>query len=227
MLAERIGHHVALTDDAYPESPAPSSEWGSTTRSCPGGRCAIRSRTRCPTGPANPVTGGHSAVRVETPFGPWPVLTTHTDHRFDDSATRQVQCERILQLVDAMRAIPSATCHRWSQATSTRSPTATRSACSPGGERRPVRNLVLTDCWEVAGDGPGATWRRDNPYQADTAWPDRRLDYVFVAWPRPKPVGNPLVAWLAGLDAVDGVHPSDHAAVVVDLATPDPDPPRR
>jgi endonuclease/exonuclease/phosphatase family metal-dependent hydrolase len=81
----------------------------------------------------------------------------------------------------------------------------------------PVKNLVLSDCWEQVGDGPGATWRHDNPYQAATAWPNRRLDYVFVSWPRPKPLGNPLAAWLTGLGPVDGVHPSDHAAVVVEL----------
>jgi len=38
-----------------------------------------------------------------------------------------------------------------------------------------------------------------------------------VSWPRPKPLGNPRRAWLAGVDPVDGVWPSDHAAVVVDL----------
>jgi hypothetical protein len=56
------------------------------------------------------------------------------------------------------------------------------------------------------------------PYQADTAWPNRRLDYVFVSWPRPKPLGNPLRAHLAGTDAIGELHPSDHAAVVVDLS---------
>ena len=43
---------------------------------------------------------------------------------------------------------------------------------------------------------------------------------MFVSWPRPKPVGNPVAAWLAGVEPVDGIVPSDHAAVVVDLSTP-------
>ena len=85
-------------------------------------------------------------------------------------------------------------------------------------------DLVMGDCWEQVGDGPGHTWRDDNPYRVDSAWPNRRLDYVLVAWPRPKPVGNPQQAWLAGVDAVEvdgaAVWPSDHAAVVVDLRTP-------
>jgi hypothetical protein len=80
-----------------------------------------------------------------------------------------------------------------------------------------VHNLVLTDAWEQVGDGAGWTWRSDNPYQASSSWPNRRLDYVFVTWPRPKPFGNPVRAWLAGVDGVDGIWPSDHAAVVVDV----------
>jgi endonuclease/exonuclease/phosphatase family metal-dependent hydrolase len=86
-----------------------------------------------------------------------------------------------------------------------------------GRSASPVRNLVMSDCWEHVGEGAGATWRRDNPYQSITAWPNRRLDYVLVSWPRPKPLGNPVQARLAGIDPVAGVYASDHAAVVVDL----------
>jgi endonuclease/exonuclease/phosphatase family metal-dependent hydrolase len=80
-----------------------------------------------------------------------------------------------------------------------------------------IEGLVFTDLWEVAGEGPGHTWRRDNPYIADSTWPNRRLDYLFMSWPRPRPLGNPIEVWLAGVDAVGGVHPSDHAAVVADV----------
>jgi endonuclease/exonuclease/phosphatase family metal-dependent hydrolase len=80
-----------------------------------------------------------------------------------------------------------------------------------------VDGLVFTDMWEVAGEDTGFTWRRDNPYIEDSAWPNRRLDYLFVSWPRPRPIGNPTRMWLAGLEAVGGVQPSDHAAVVADI----------
>jgi hypothetical protein len=83
---------------------------------------------------------------------------------------------------------------------------------------------VFSDAWEQAGHGPGWTWCRDNPYTSDSAWPNRRLDYLLVSWPRPKPVGNPLSARLVGIEAglVDGaaVWPSDHAAVVAEFQTP-------
>lgn len=77
--------------------------------------------------------------------------------------------------------------------------------------------LIFTDCWAAVGDGPGFTWTRDNPHSVDALWPRRRLDYVFVTWPRPKPLGNPLSARLAGTDASTGIVPSDHYAVVVEL----------
>lgn len=80
-----------------------------------------------------------------------------------------------------------------------------------------VGGLVFTDAWAAVGDGPGHTWVRDNPHTADAQFPRRRVDHVLVGWPRPKPLGNPLRAVLAGRDPVDGMVPSDHYAVVVDL----------
>ena len=80
-----------------------------------------------------------------------------------------------------------------------------------------VPGLVFTDLWEIAGEGEGFTWRRDNPYIGDSTWPNRRLDYLFVSWPRPRPIGNPSRIWLAGVDTVGGIQPSDHAAVVSDI----------
>ena len=66
----------------------------------------------------------------------------------------------------------------------------------------------------------GHTWATANPYLADGAMPNRRLDYLLVSWPRPRPAGNPVRCWLAGTEAVDGVQPTDHYAVVADLVAP-------
>jgi endonuclease/exonuclease/phosphatase family metal-dependent hydrolase len=77
--------------------------------------------------------------------------------------------------------------------------------------------LVFTDAWAATNAEPGFTWDRSNPHSRDAQWPRRRLDYVFVSWPRPKPTGNPLSARLAGRDPHAGVVPSDHSAVVVEL----------
>ena len=50
-------------------------------------------------------TPGHRRViagAVGSPWGRWPVASTHLDHRFDDSATRERQARRLLELADAV-----------------------------------------------------------------------------------------------------------------------------
>ncbi|HYN31687.1 MAG TPA: endonuclease/exonuclease/phosphatase family protein [Ilumatobacteraceae bacterium] len=171
-------------------------------------------------------TPGHRrvvAATVESPWGRWPIASTHLDHRFDDSATRELQARRVLELAQAWRGDPTidlpvvigADLNAVADSDEVRLLT---------GRRDGIAGIVLSDAWEQVGDGPGFTWRRGNPHTADSAWPNRRLDYVLVSWPRPKPVGNPSAARLVGTAAVevDGepVWASDHAGVVVDLVTP-------
>ena len=86
------------------------------------------------------------------------------------------------------------------------------------GERPPpVPALVWSDAWAQAGDGPGHTWDGRNPYLSQAMWPNRRIDYVFVATPRPVPHGNIAAIQLIGTEPVDGIMPSDHYGVAVDL----------
>jgi endonuclease/exonuclease/phosphatase family metal-dependent hydrolase len=89
------------------------------------------------------------------------------------------------------------------------------------GRRSPPRpGWVFLDAWETAGDGsPGYTMSRTNPNAAPLLLPDVRWDYIFVHWPsgRPGGVGHPLHAEVVGVEARDGVVPSDHYAVVADL----------
>lgn len=158
-----------------------------------------------------------------TPWGPWTVASTHLDHRFDDSAARSVQARHLLELAASWRSDPSSELPPVIGADLNAVPDSDEVRMLTG--RRPgVPGIVFSDAWEQAGDGHGATWRRDNPYCADSAWPNRRLDYVLIGWPRPNPVGNPLAARVVadGPVDVDGepIWASDHAAVVVDLATP-------
>ncbi len=162
------------------------------------------------------------AATVATPWGAWPIASTHLDHRFDDSLARQAQCRRLLELASAWRGDPTqdlpvivgADLNAVSDSAEVRLLTGR----DPG-----VDGIVFSDAWEQVGDGPGPTWRRENPYSVDTAWPNRRIDYVLVSWPRPKPIGNPMSATLVGRGPVDvdgsEVWPSDHAAVVVDITT--------
>ena len=176
--------------------------------------------------PLHDGTPGHRRViagAVRSPWGRWPVASTHLDHRFDDSATRQRQARRLLELAEVWRGDPAidlpvvigADLNAVADSDEVRLLT---------GRRDGVPGIVLSDAWEQVGDGPGWTWRRENLHATASAWPNRRLDYVLVSWPRPKPVGNPSAARLVGTEPVDvdgePVWASDHAGVVVDLLTP-------
>jgi endonuclease/exonuclease/phosphatase family metal-dependent hydrolase len=163
--------------------------------------------------------GIHNAIVSRWPLcdvvsHPLPRLNGAAGHR---RAVRQVQAEALLRIVDGLRTDPDTDPPVVIGGDFNAVPDADEIRLLNGRRAAPVHNLVLTDCWDHVGDGPGVTWRSDNPYQAHSAWPNRRLDYVFVSWPRPKPLGNPRRAWLAGVDPVDGIWASDHAAVVVEL----------
>lgn len=156
-------------------------------------------------------------ARVETSAGVWPVMSTHLAYRFDESALRERQCRAVLEIVDGLRIDADVEPPVVIGGDFNATPDSDEIRLLTGRRAAHVPNLVLSDAWEMVGDGPGFTWRSANPYLRETAWPNRRLDYVFVSWPRPKPLGNPIRAWLTGVEEVAGVCPSDHAAVVVDL----------
>lgn len=163
------------------------------------------------------------AAVVDTEWGAWPVASTHFDHRFDASATRQRQAHRLLELATGWRGDPDSDLPLVVGA-DVNAVADTDEVRMLTGRRPGLAGIVFSDAWEQAGSGSGHTWRGDNPYCATSAWPNRRLDYILVSWPRPKPVGNPSAAWNAGAGPVeiDGepVWPSDHVAVVADLVTP-------
>ncbi len=72
--------------------------------------------------------------------------------------------------------------------------------------------LVLVDAWRWAADGdPGWTWDRRNPYIKTSA--SARIDAVLLG-----PGTDVESVRVVGNAAVDGTWPSDHAAVLVDLA---------
>ncbi len=159
---------------------------------------------------------------LDTPAGPQPFTVTHLAWQYDASSLRQAQLEAVVELV--ARHPPAEP--------ETDPPAVLAGDFNAVPDSDEIRRLtgrstpfghgaIFTDCWEAVGAGPGHTWSRDNPHAADALWPRRRLDYVFVAWPRPKPLGNPRSAELAGTEPIptsgEAVVPSDHWAVVVEL----------
>ena len=82
-----------------------------------------------------------------------------------------------------------------------------------------VDGFVLVDAWEAAGGiGRGDTWSSENPrVPARAVYPNRRLDYVMVSWPRARGLGHVSSCTIAGTDPVDGVWASDHFAVCAEV----------
>lgn len=161
---------------------------------------------------------------VDAPFATFLVASTHLDHRFDASASRCAQAARLAQAVAQRRGDPETAFPVVVAGDFNAVPDSDEIRQLTGRRSPPVAGLVFTDAWEVAGDGtPGHTWAA-TPHQPHTAWPRRRLDYVFVSWPRPKPLGNPVRCAVVGADAVGAppLLPSDHFAVVADLVASAP-----
>lgn len=153
---------------------------------------------------------------VETPRGSQVVATTHLEWHYNQSSTRQRQLEQLVPVLTEWQArfAPDLPIVLGGDFNAVPNSDEVRrlTGLAPGYD-----GPVFTDGWSATTDEPGHTWTRDNPHSADAQWPRRRLDYVFVSWPRPKPTGNPLTSALAGRQAHDGVVPSDHYAVVVEL----------
>jgi endonuclease/exonuclease/phosphatase family metal-dependent hydrolase len=70
------------------------------------------------------------------------------------------------------------------------------------------------DAWEQAGDGSkGTTWSKGNDFAAWAPWPNRRIDYIFVAQPRLDGPGAIEHCSVVCNESLDGVWPSDHFGV--------------
>jgi endonuclease/exonuclease/phosphatase family metal-dependent hydrolase len=160
-------------------------------------------------------------TRVEAPHGDQEIVTTHFDYRFDETEVRQRQARALAGFVadhhgegaEAMPVVVGGDLNAVPDAEELRLLTGRSGPADP--------RIVFSDVWTMArADDPGLTGRAENPYLAESTWPNRRIDYLLVSWPRPRGLGTPTEVFLAGLEPVDGVQPSDHAAVVADLRTP-------
>jgi endonuclease/exonuclease/phosphatase family metal-dependent hydrolase len=160
-------------------------------------------------------------VTLDAPVGPLVVASTHLDHQFDASASRQAQAAALARYTAERRGDPDTAFPVIVAGDLNAVPDSDEIRGLCGRREPPVPGLIFTDAWDVAGDGgPGITWTAGT-YQPHTAWPRRRLDYVLVSWPRPKPLGNPVRCAVIGNEAVGDppVLPSDHFGVVADLCS--------
>ncbi len=172
-------------------------------------------------------------AKVETPRGPQLMVSTHLSWQYNATVLRTAQLESVVNLIykhlpsvgSDLPPILAGDLNATPESNEIRKLTGidVPYGYSDQASKIPAEELmVFTDCWAAVGDGPGHTWSRENPHAANALWPRRRLDYVFVGWPRAKPYCNPMSAWLAGVDPSGPnkgatIVASDHYAVVVEL----------
>ncbi|MFV0135271.1 endonuclease/exonuclease/phosphatase family protein [Streptomyces sp. HMX87] len=157
-------------------------------------------------------------ARLDAPGHRVPFFTTHLTSPVHASAVRCEQVAALARFVDAHRhgtgfpPVVTGDFNAWPDSDEIRLLGGYRTAPA-------VPGLVLLDAWEYADPAaPSATWDPANPYIAAGGEPGVRIDYVHVGPPGPAGLGRVRTVRRAGAGPVDGVWPSDHAAVVADLA---------
>jgi endonuclease/exonuclease/phosphatase family metal-dependent hydrolase len=153
-------------------------------------------------------------AEIDGPRGRFEVYTTHLNWRYDESHVRQLQVKALAEMVGESdgRTYPAILCGDLNA-----DPIADEIRMLTGRAAVPVPRLVFFDAWEVAGEGPGYTWSNANPFAARDLEPERRIDYVLVGWPKERGAGHVVAATVEGIEPVNGVHPSDHYAVLAEL----------
>lgn len=155
-------------------------------------------------------------VEADSPHGRLPVATTHLNFRWDQSDVRIMQVEGICRFLGQVDRGPLPVVLTGDLNAEASSEEIRR---LNGRAPVPVKDLGFFDAWEVAGDGPGHTWTRENGFAAEISMEaDRRIDYVFAGYPdvttRAGRIGH---AERFGTKETAGIHPTDHFGVLADL----------
>ncbi|MFF8780761.1 endonuclease/exonuclease/phosphatase family protein [Streptomyces sp. NPDC015140] len=145
-------------------------------------------------------------VRLDAPGHQVPFCTVHLNSGAGASEVRRAQVASLVDFVAAHRhgtGFPAVVTGDFN--------------ARPGSpEVRPLRTARLHDAWLHAGPGlPSGTWGPGDPDGPDGL--SARIDHVYVGPPGPGGLGRVRAVRRAGDRPVDGVRPSDHAAVVADL----------
>ena len=225
ILGHELGRNIARTrcPDGQPQEfgNAVLSRWPIEeleTRVLPGADEELETRV-LPGADAKPSHRTALVVRIEAPTGSWVVIVTHLAWQSDQSVLRQKQLAVVAELANTHRNRDEEAPPVLVGGDLNAVPDSNEIRRMTGVSAPYVDGLVFTDCWAAVGEGPGHTFSRQNPHASDALWPRRRVDYLMVAWPRPKPLGNPLQAQLVGVNPRHGILGSDHYGVLVELDT--------
>lgn len=156
-------------------------------------------------------------ARVEAPHGPMPVFVTHLTYQLHLGHSR---CEQVRALIEHVKVLapvdgpPPVLMGDFNADPDSDEMRYLRGMTPLGGT-----SVYFADCWTATGNtSPGYTYDRRNTYALRSREPSRRIDYIYVRGPDRSLRGEPLSARLALDECVDGVWPSDHFAVVAEIA---------
>jgi endonuclease/exonuclease/phosphatase family metal-dependent hydrolase len=156
-------------------------------------------------------------TQLDAPAHPVPFFTTHLTSALDASATRCQQVTALAQFIAAHRGgtvfppVITGDFNAWPDSDEVRRFGGYKTAPAVAGQ-------VFVDAWEYADPAePSATWDATNPFVAAGFAPSVRIDYIHVGPPGPAGLGHVLGVRRAGDRPVDGIWPSDHAAVLANL----------
>ncbi|MEV0277490.1 endonuclease/exonuclease/phosphatase family protein [Streptomyces sp. NPDC050610] len=157
---------------------------------------------------------------IETPTHQVPFFTTHLSSAIDASAIRCQQVAVLAQFVATHRhgtgfpPIVTGDFNAFPDSDEVRQFGGYKTSPAAPGQ-------VFLDAWEYADPGqPSATWNAANPYVAAGFEPSARIDYIHTGPPGQKGLGSVASVRRVGDEPVDGVWPSDHAAVLAHLRRP-------
>jgi endonuclease/exonuclease/phosphatase family metal-dependent hydrolase len=155
-------------------------------------------------------------ARVLLPHGPMPVFVTHLTFQLHLGHARIEQVRALAEHVKTLAPVdepPPVVMGDLNADPDSDEMRFLRGLTPLGGT-----SVYFADCWIATGaEGPGYTYDRRNTYALRSREPSRRIDYIYVRGPDRSLRGEPLACRLALTEAVDGVWPSDHFAVVADI----------
>ncbi|MFF4254272.1 endonuclease/exonuclease/phosphatase family protein [Streptomyces sp. NPDC001663] len=160
-------------------------------------------------------------ARLDAPGHQVPFFTVHLTSPLHASAVRRAQVTALAEFVAAHRHgtdFPPVVTGDFNAP-----PDADEIRLFGGTRTAPVvPGQAFFDAWDYADPAaPSATWDHTNPYVHPGLGPSSRIDYIHVGGPAgPDGIGTVRGVRRAGDGPVDGVWPSDHAAVVADLEFP-------
>jgi endonuclease/exonuclease/phosphatase family metal-dependent hydrolase len=163
-----------------------------------------------------------SVDRPDEEGGRFLAVGTHLEHGLDRMPTRSAQMSHLIAEVsnaispigewrDELPAVVAGDFNAVPWSDELRRATGSSMPFTPG--------FVLVDAWEACGNTErGDTWSSANPLVPRHAvYPNRRLDYVTTTFPRRRNCGSFQSCKLTGTEAIDGIQPSDHYAVIAEM----------